>query len=109
MENNGYLLNSHKIPHDILAEILSYIPPCPSILKYRLVCKVWASIIDNDVWKDLILRKEIENDADASHRDKIKLLNGAPWCIFYKLTSHNIFKENLVKNNCGQGKFSFDS
>lgn len=92
-DDNGYILQNHYIPEEILSIILSYVPPKDLVFLCRLVCKNWCNIIDSQVWR-LKLGK---------NKALIQKIHDIPWFACYWISTKDTIDRNLIKNGCGQG------
>lgn len=89
---NGLCFSNIYLPEEIVADILSYMPP-KNLLKLTQVCKKWCNIIKSEnFWMNIYNKR---------HPTKAKKL---PWYVFYCYFTTNNF-ENLLKNGNGQEQF----
>uniref|UniRef100_V5GSZ5 F-box only protein n=1 Tax=Anoplophora glabripennis TaxID=217634 RepID=V5GSZ5_ANOGL len=88
---NGLYFNDIYLPEEIIANILSHVPP-KDVLKLTRVCKKWCNIVKSEnFWMHVYNR----------HHSKAKKL---PWYVYYCYFTTNNF-ENLLKNGNGQEQY----
>lgn len=96
---NGLYLNGKAIPLEIISSILKWVDEDSLVFSCRLVCKEWREIIDELVWEEkcnctkLLLGQRSEKQI--------------PWWVTYWVIKKRTFRENLIKNNCGQEEINY--
>lgn len=89
MDNNGLLINnSIFIPREILVHILRFVHPYTLVHSCKIVCRSWNEIINNDVWKSVVIHSPNVN-SDGQRQVKYPYPFGM----------------NLLRNNCAQGLY----
>lgn len=99
---NGLLFQSHYIPEEVVALILSYVDTKSLVFRCRRVCKLWKYLIDEDVWKIRLRTATQRSLSKLSLKEKMNLK--FPWYVYYSIFDSDPFEKNLLKNHCGQGK-----
>lgn len=105
IENNGLVLDSHFLPTEVIALILSYVPPSDLKHTCRFVCKIWNELITDDVsdvWKFKTRRSRNKTLLRFSDIERMRLK--FPWYVWYSIHRFNPFVKNLLRNNCGQSE-----
>ncbi|PSN50324.1 hypothetical protein C0J52_10124 [Blattella germanica] len=85
----------HYIPEEVLIHILSYVS-AKSLIKLRLVCRLWKQLIDKEVWRLKVARRDYTSLNSVSPKQKL------PWYVYYWICLKDPFEKNLLRNHCGQ-------
>lgn len=92
--DNGYFLcNKYFIPEEVLALILSHVPPKDLVFNCRRVCKYWCNIIDSLVWRIKLKRINVPPN---------KIIE-LPWFACFWIVTKQPLGRNLIRNSCGEG------
>lgn len=92
------------IPQELVTHILNFVSVDGSILKCRLVCKMWRDLIDKELWRQKFKRKKPNTFPVLEPSVEMKFLRQIPWFVLFKMYCGDLFDRNFVKNNCGQGE-----
>nr|CAD7261800.1 unnamed protein product [Timema shepardi] len=97
----GYFIKGIPFPEEVLIILLSHVDH-KTLLNCRQVCKLWRELVDGSVWKEKFRREGRSYHSFRAIASSRKL----PWYAYYWIFHKDPFGRNLIKNGCGQNKFS---